>query len=62
MLLTTEDLIAHLTPTALAEAIASLEQFGNLDSREQATVALLREVLEANCGPEEAAALIAAAR
>ena len=62
MLLTTKDLIARMTPTALAETIASIEQAGNLDATEAATVDLLNEVLAANVGATEAAELIAAAR
>ena len=62
MLLTTKELICRMTPTSLAETIASLEQFGNLDAPERATVALLQQVLEANCGRDEAEKLIAAAR
>ena len=61
-MLTTKDLIARMTPTALAETIASLEQFGNLDGAELATVDLLRETLAANVGYEEAVVLIDAAR
>jgi hypothetical protein len=62
MLLTTNDLIGRMTPTALAETIVSIEQFGNLDAAEQATVDLLIEVLAANVGPDEADEMIAAAR
>ena len=61
-LLNTRDLIDRMTPTALAETIAAIEQFGNLDAAERATVALLMDVLTANVGDEEAAELIAAAR
>jgi hypothetical protein len=62
MLLTTKDLIERMTPTALAETIASIEGFGNLDAYEQGTVDLLSEVLAANVGDEEADEMIAAAR
>ena len=61
-LLNTRDLIDRMTPTALAETIVSIEQAGNLDRTEQATVDLLIEVLAANVGPVEAAKMIAAAR
>lgn len=60
--LSTTDLIARMTPTALAEMIASIEQAGNLDAAERGTVALLRAELEANVGEDEAAELLAAAR
>ena len=62
MLLTTRDLIARMTPTALAETIASIEQAENLDRAEQGTVDLLTEVLACNIGDDEADELIAAAR
>jgi hypothetical protein len=62
MLLTTKDLIDRMTPTALAETIASIEQAENLDRAEQGTVDLLTEVLAANVGDDEADELIAAAR
>ena len=61
-LLTTRDLIGRMTPTALAETIASLEQYGNADAAERATLILLAETLDANVGPVEAAEMIAAAR
>ena len=61
-LLTTNELIARMTPTALAETIASLEQYGNHDAAERETVAVLRETLVVNVGDVEAAELIVAAR
>ena len=61
-LLTTNDLIARMTPTALAECYTSIEQAGNLDAAERATMALIVETLAANVGDEEADELIAAAR
>ena len=61
-LLTTNGLIARMTPTALAETIAILEQYGNHDAAEREIMAVLRETLVANVGDEEAAELIAAAR
>jgi hypothetical protein len=60
-LLTATDLIARLTPTALAEAIASIQQADNLDATEQNTVAYLRDVLTFNVGEDEAGALVEAA-
>lgn len=59
MLLTTRDLIARMTPTALAETIASVDQAGNLDADERETIACLRKVLVANVGDLEAKAMIA---
>ena len=61
-LLNTRDLIARMTPTALAETIASLEQYGSGDAETVATIASLRNALECNVGDEEAAELITAAR
>ena len=61
-LLTTNDLITRMTPTALAETIVSIEQAENLDAVEQRTVDLLLEVLAANVGDDEADEMIAAAR
>lgn len=49
-MLTARDLISRMTPNALAETIASIENFGNLDVDERATVELLRSVLAANVG------------
>jgi len=60
-LLSTRSLIARMTPTALAETIASLEQC-NLDLAERDTIACMRKVLANNVGDEEAAKLIDAAR
>ena len=57
-MLTTRDLIARMTPTALAETIVSIEQIGNLDAAESATIALLRKALQFNVGDVEAARLI----
>jgi hypothetical protein len=62
MLLSTASLIARMTPTALAEMIASLEQSGNIDSVEQATIDAMRDELASNVGDDEAAELIAAAK
>ena len=61
-LLTTRDLIARMTPTALAETITSIEQAGNLDAAERETIAVLMATLDSNVGPVDAAELIAAAR
>ena len=58
-MLTTRDLIARMTPTALAEVIASVEQGGNLDADERETAACLRAVLAVNVGDLEARATIA---
>ena len=58
-MLNTRDLIARMTPTALAETIASVKQAGNLDAAELETVAYLCEVLECNVGDLEARAMIA---
>jgi hypothetical protein len=48
-----------MTPLALAETIASVQQAGNLDADERATVEYLREVLACNVGDLEAKAMIA---
>jgi hypothetical protein len=65
-LLSTRRLIARMTPTALAETIASIEQCesvsGYLDLAERDTIACMRKVLANNVGDEEAAKLIEAAR
>jgi len=61
-LLSTSDLIARMTPTALAEMIASIEQAGNVDAVERRTVEALRDQLEGIVGDDEAAELLAAAK
>jgi len=61
MLLSTGDLIARMTPTALAEMIASIEQAGNVDAVERRTVEALRAELVANVGEQEAEELVSAA-
>jgi hypothetical protein len=60
-LLSTSDLIARMTPTALAEMIASIEQAGNVDAVERRTVEALRAELVANVGEQEAEELVSAA-
>ena len=59
-MLTTNELIARMTPTALAETIHALSQMGNLNHNESATVQALQTALWANVGEYEAAELIAA--
>lgn len=61
-LLTTHDLIARMTPTALAEIIASIEQAGNLDANERYTAETIKMVLVANVGEPEALELIDTAK
>jgi len=61
-LLSTRSLIARMTPTALAETIASMEQAGNLDLAERDTIECMRRTLANNVGDVEAAKLIEAAR
>jgi hypothetical protein len=51
-----------MTPTALAETIASMEQAGNLDLAERDTIECMRRTLANNVGDVEAAKLIEAAR
>jgi hypothetical protein len=60
-MLTTIELIERMTPTALAEVIASIGQV-NLTDREAMTVDMLWGALVANVGEDEAAELLAAAR
>jgi hypothetical protein len=60
-MLTTLELIERITPTALAEVIASIGQV-NLTDREAETVDMLWGALVANVGEEEASELLAAAR
>jgi hypothetical protein len=60
-LLTAADLIARMTPTALAETIASIRQCGCLDKNEMATLTALEIELWNNVGVEEADELIATA-
>ena len=60
-MLSTRELIARLTPTALAEVIVSLDQFGPLDLATKETLVVLRDVLVANVGEEEAEELFVAA-
>jgi len=61
-LLSTRILIARMTPTALAETIASLEQGTNLDCYYRDTINYMRRTLAHNVGLVEAAKLIDAAR
>ena len=49
-LLTAQDLIARMTPIALAEMLASFEMIGNLDEAERRTANLMRDALVANVG------------
>ena len=49
-LLTAQDLIARMTPIALAEMLASFEMIGNLDEAERQTAKLMRDALVANVG------------
>jgi hypothetical protein len=60
-LLTAADLIARMTPTALAETIVSIKQCGNLDKNEMATLTALEIELWNNVGVEEAGRMVAAA-
>jgi hypothetical protein len=60
-LLTTAQLIARMTPTALAEVIASIQQSDDIDATERQTVHVMRTVLACSVGDAEAAKLIAAA-
>jgi len=61
-ILTTAELIERMTPTALAEMIASIQQAASLNAAEMNTVGLLFDALEANVGEAEARELIEAAR
>ena len=61
-ILTTAELIERMTPTALAEIVASIQQADSLDAAEMNTVALLFDALAANVGEAEAYKLIEAAR
>jgi hypothetical protein len=65
-LLSTRRLIARMSPAALAETIASIEQCesvsGYLDCYERDTIECLRRTLAHNVGLVEAAKLIEAAR
>ena len=58
-MLTTTELIERMTPTALAETIASIQQgsFSGVDEIE--TIALMWGVLVANVGENEAEGLLA---
>jgi hypothetical protein len=60
-LLSTRELIARMTPTALAETIASIEDHADLDAAEMATLIVLETALVANVGEVEAAELVAKA-
>ena len=57
-LLTTQDLIARMTPIALAEMLASFEMVGNLDDVERRTAKLMRDALVANVGDAVAEEMI----
>ena len=59
MLLTTKDLIGRMSPTTLASLLADLAQWGTQDATEARTARLVRDVLEANVGAEEADQLVA---
>ena len=61
MLLSTTDLIARMSPTALAETIASIEQAENLDAAEKNTVRALMAALICNVGEQEAWDMLAVA-
>jgi hypothetical protein len=61
-ILTTAELIERMTPTALAEMIASIQQAESLDAVETNTLGLLFDALEVNVGRAEARELIEAAR
>ena len=61
MLLSTTDLIARMSPTALAETIASIEQAANLNAAEKMTVMALTEALINNVGKQEAWDMLAVA-
>ena len=60
-LLTAQDLIARMTPIALAEMLASFEMIGILDEAERRTAKLMRDALVANVGDEVADEMIAKA-
>jgi hypothetical protein len=60
-MLTTLELIERMTPTALAEVIASIGQV-NLTDSEAVTVDMMWSALVANVGEDEASELLAAAR
>jgi hypothetical protein len=60
-MLTTTELIERMTPTALAEMIASIGQEHITDS-EAMTVDIMWSALVANVGEDEASELLAAAR
>jgi len=62
-LLSTRDLIARMTPTALAEMIASIEQTrdDNLDAAELATLIALETELTNIVGDVDAAGMVAEA-
>jgi len=62
-LLSTRDLIARMTPTALAEMIASLEQTrdDNLDAEELATLIALETELTNIVGEVDSAGMVAEA-
>ena len=59
---TTAELIERMTPTALAEMIASIKHSERFAATEINTVALLFDALAANVGEAEAYKLIEAAR
>jgi len=65
-LLSARRLIARMSPTALAETIASIEQCesvsGYLDLDERDTIACMRKVLASSVGDDEAESMIDAAR
>lgn len=56
--MTADDLLARLTPTALAEVIASVEQAGNLDAAERQVVTEATNLIVAIVGEKEARDLI----
>ena len=59
--MTAHDLLARLTPTALAEVVASVEQAGNLDTAERQIVTDATNLMVAIVGEKETGDLIKAA-
>jgi hypothetical protein len=57
-LLTAKDLIARMTPIAMAEMLASFEIIGNLDEAERRTAKLIQDALVANVGDDVAKEMI----
>jgi len=60
-LLSTRDLIARMTPTALAETIASIDDRDTFSAEELATMIALETELVANVGEVDAVGMVAEA-